>query len=121
LPLLGKILPKRRNLTHDSTRLYFLPSASVNLATTLFTPACGGRILKTYYPMLRISWRRPENGYLKIRHNLCLRKNLVGKYQVLNCAVCGVMFQLAEQKDVLRAATASGGIMIEDFVDDEPE
>jgi transposase-like protein len=47
---------------------------------------------------------------------------LEGKYQArqaLNCAICGVMFQLAEKTDILRAATASGGDMIEYFVDDE--
>lgn len=49
---------------------------------------------------------------------------LAGKdkaHQALNCAVCGVMFQLAERKDVLRAATASGGDMVEYYVDEEPE
>jgi hypothetical protein len=47
---------------------------------------------------------------------------LAGKYkahQALNCPICGVMFQLAEQKDVLRAATASGGDRIEYFVTDK--
>lgn len=40
-------------------------------------------------------------------------------HQALSCAICGVMYQLASQTDILRAATASGGDMVEYFVDDE--
>jgi len=40
-------------------------------------------------------------------------------HQALSCAICGVMYQLADQKDILRAATASGGDILEYFVDDE--
>jgi hypothetical protein len=47
---------------------------------------------------------------------------LAGKYQahqILGCSICGIMYQLAMQVDVLRAATASGGDMLEYFVDDD--
>ena len=30
--------------------------------------------------------------------------------QALSCAICGVMYQLADNTDIFRAATASGGI-----------
>jgi hypothetical protein len=40
-------------------------------------------------------------------------------HQALSCAMCGVMYQLADQTDILRAATASGGDMVDYFVDDE--
>jgi hypothetical protein len=47
---------------------------------------------------------------------------LTGKFkarQTLSCAICGVMYQLADQKDILRAATASDGDMIEYFLDED--
>ena len=40
-------------------------------------------------------------------------------HQTLSCAICGVMYQLADQKDILRAATASGGDMLGYFLDGE--
>jgi len=49
---------------------------------------------------------------------------LSGKFkahQALTCAICGIMYQLASQTDILRAATASGGDMVEYFVDDDDE
>ena len=36
--------------------------------------------------------------------------------QALNCVTCGVWFQRATQKDLLRAATASGGDLLEYYV-----
>jgi hypothetical protein len=30
-------------------------------------------------------------------------------HHALLCAICGVMYQLVDKKDILRAATASGG------------
>ena len=42
-------------------------------------------------------------------------------HQALSCAICGIMYQLASQTDILRAATASGGDMVEYFVDDDDE
>jgi hypothetical protein len=47
---------------------------------------------------------------------------LSGKYQAhqaIACPICGVMFQLATKRDLLRAATASGGDMVEYYIDDE--
>jgi hypothetical protein len=40
-------------------------------------------------------------------------------HQALNCVICGVMYQLASQTDILRAATASGGDMLEYFMDED--
>ena len=40
-------------------------------------------------------------------------------HQALDCAICGVMYQLASQTDILRAATASGGDMVEYFMDED--
>jgi len=37
-------------------------------------------------------------------------------HKALNCATCGVIYQLADRTDILRAATASGGDMVEYFV-----
>ena len=44
-------------------------------------------------------------------------------HQSLSCTICGVMYQLADNKDIFRAATASGGDLVEYFVDedDSPE
>ena len=39
--------------------------------------------------------------------------------QALSCAICGVMYQLADNKDVFRAATASGGDLVEYFIDED--
>jgi hypothetical protein len=47
---------------------------------------------------------------------------LSGKYQAhqaLSCTICGVMFQHATQTDVLRAATASGGDLVEYFIEED--
>ena len=47
---------------------------------------------------------------------------LTGKFKAKQadvCAVCGVMYQYADKTALLRAATASGGDMIEYFIDDE--
>jgi len=47
---------------------------------------------------------------------------LAGKYQArqtINCSICGLMFQLATKTDLLRAATASGGDLVEYYIDDE--
>ena len=42
--------------------------------------------------------------------------------KALNCDSCGAVYQLAERTDILRAATASGGDMVDYFVgDDEQE
>jgi hypothetical protein len=35
--------------------------------------------------------------------------------------MCGVMYQLVDKTDLLRAATASGGDMIEYFIDEDDE
>jgi len=45
---------------------------------------------------------------------------MIGKYQArqsLQCPICGVVFQLATRTDLLRAATASGGDILDYFVD----
>jgi hypothetical protein len=50
--------------------------------------------------------------------------SLSGKYQAIQsqqCSICGVMFQLATKTDLLRAATASGGDLVEYFVEDGDE
>jgi hypothetical protein len=39
--------------------------------------------------------------------------------QALSCAICGVLYQLDDQTDTLRAATASGGDLLEYFLDDD--
>jgi len=47
---------------------------------------------------------------------------LSGKFkahQALSCAICGIMYQFASQIEILRAATASGGDMVDYFVDHE--
>ena len=49
---------------------------------------------------------------------------LSGKYQAyqsLSCPFCGMMFQLAKKTDLLRAATASGGDLVEYFVEDNTD
>ena len=33
--------------------------------------------------------------------------------QALSCAICGVMYQLADNTEIFRAATASGGDLVE--------
>jgi len=40
-------------------------------------------------------------------------------HQALSCAICGIMYQFASQIEIFRAATASGGDMVDYFVDDE--
>jgi hypothetical protein len=44
-------------------------------------------------------------------------------HQALSCAICGVMYQLADDKDIFRAAIMSGGDLVDYFVDedDRPE
>ena len=47
---------------------------------------------------------------------------LRGKFkakQSLSCGVCGVKYQLADNTELFRAATASGGDLVEYFVDEE--
>ena len=47
---------------------------------------------------------------------------LSGKFkahQALSCAIWGVMYQLADNKDIFRAATASGGDLLDYFVDED--
>lgn len=39
-------------------------------------------------------------------------------HQALSCAICGVMYQLAGNTELFRAATASGGDLVEYFVDE---
>jgi hypothetical protein len=39
--------------------------------------------------------------------------------QALSCAIYGVMYQLADNTEILRAATVSGGDLVEYFVDEE--
>jgi len=41
--------------------------------------------------------------------------------QAINCSFCVVIFQLATKTDLLRAATASGGDLIEYYIDDEED
>jgi hypothetical protein len=38
--------------------------------------------------------------------------------QVSSCAICGVRYQLADNTELFRAATASGGDLVEYFVDE---
>ena len=40
-------------------------------------------------------------------------------HQALDCAICGVTYQLASQQDILREATAGGGDMVEYFMDED--
>jgi hypothetical protein len=40
-------------------------------------------------------------------------------HQALSCAICGVMYQLADNKDMFRAATMSGGYLLEYFIDED--
>jgi hypothetical protein len=42
-------------------------------------------------------------------------------YQALSCPFCGTMFQLVTKADLLRAATASGGDLVEYFVDENKD
>ena len=47
-----------------------------------------------------------------------------GKYQAYQsqqCSICGVTIQLAMKADLLRAATASGGDLVEYFIEDDDE
>jgi hypothetical protein len=47
---------------------------------------------------------------------------LAGKFKAKQadvCATCGIMYQLADKTDILRAATASGGDMVEYFIDED--
>jgi len=43
--------------------------------------------------------------------------NLI-KRQILSCPICGAIYQLCNNKDIFRAATASGGDLVECFVDE---
>jgi hypothetical protein len=48
----------------------------------------------------------------------------IGKYQAhqtLSCSICVVIYQLASKTDLLRAATASGGDLVEYFIEDDGE
>jgi hypothetical protein len=40
-------------------------------------------------------------------------------HKALECANCGAIYQLADRTDILRAATASGGDMVEYLVGDD--
>jgi hypothetical protein len=42
-------------------------------------------------------------------------------YQADTCPGCGLKYQLSKQKDILRAATATGGNLIELMVDSSPD
>jgi len=44
-------------------------------------------------------------------------------HQALSCAICGIMYQLVDNKDIFRAATTSEGDLVEYIVDedDHPE
>lgn len=47
---------------------------------------------------------------------------MFGKFkakQALSCAICGVMYQLADNTKIFRAATVSGGDLVEYFIDEE--
>jgi len=49
---------------------------------------------------------------------------LRGKFkakQALSCGVCGVKFQPIDNTELFRAATASGGDLVEYFVDEETD
>jgi hypothetical protein len=49
---------------------------------------------------------------------------LIGKYQAhqtLFCAIRGVSYQHASKTNLLRAATASGGDLVEYFIEDDDE
>ena len=69
----------------------------------LYCPSCG-----TPTWLARVD--NPMSGKFKV-------------HQAQSCAICGVMYQLADNKDIFRAATMSGGDLIEYFVDedDSPE
>ena len=38
--------------------------------------------------------------------------------QTLNCPICGVIYQRAEHRDLMRAATSSGGDLLDYLIDD---
>jgi transcription elongation factor Elf1 len=47
---------------------------------------------------------------------------LRGKFkakQALSCGVCGLRYQLVDNTEIFRAETASGGDLVEYFVDEE--
>jgi hypothetical protein len=47
---------------------------------------------------------------------------MVGNFkanQALSCAICGVKYQPADNTEIFRAATASGGDLAKYFVEDE--
>ena len=51
-----------------------------------------------------------------------VENSIAGKFkakQALSCAICGVMYQLADNTDLFRSSTASGGDLVEYFVDEE--
>ena len=64
----------------------------------LYCPSCG-----TPTRLDRVD--NPMSGKFKAR-------------QTLTCAICGVIYQRAEQTDLMRAATASGGDILDYFMDD---
>jgi len=57
----------------------------------------------------------------------CLERKdnlLCGKFkakQALSCGVCGLRYQLVDNTGLFRAATASGGDLVEYFVDKEAD
>ena len=40
-------------------------------------------------------------------------------HQALSCAICGVLYQLIDNKNIFRAATASWGDLIDYFFDED--
>jgi hypothetical protein len=47
---------------------------------------------------------------------------MAGKFKAKQadvCATCGIMYQLVDKTDLLRAATASGGDLVEYFCDED--
>jgi hypothetical protein len=49
---------------------------------------------------------------------------LAGKFkgkQAEVCATCGIRYQLVDETDLLRAATASGGDLVEYFIGEEDQ
>jgi hypothetical protein len=40
-------------------------------------------------------------------------------HQALSCTICCVMYQLCDNKDIIRAAKASGGDLMEYFIDED--
>lgn len=65
----------------------------------LYCPSCGT-------PMRLERADNPMSGKFKAK-------------QVLSCAMCGVMYQLVDNTEIFRASTASGGDLVEYFVDED--